>query len=64
MRILVIVLGAIEFFGTLDASDGVSHICHLGGMLVGYIYIRRGGRHVWLEELRFGLEEEEAEEEV
>jgi len=42
MRILVIVLGAIEFFGTLDASDGVSHICHLGGMLVGYIYIRRG----------------------
>jgi membrane associated rhomboid family serine protease len=42
MRWMVIVLGAIEFFGTLGATDGVSHICHLGGMLVGYIYIRRG----------------------
>ena len=42
MRWMVIVLGAIEFFGTLGATDNVSHICHLGGMLVGYIYIRRG----------------------
>ncbi len=42
MRWLVIVLGAVEFFGTLGATDNVSHICHLGGMLVGYIYIRRG----------------------
>jgi membrane associated rhomboid family serine protease len=42
MRILVIVLGAIEFFGTIGATDNVSHLCHLGGMLVGYIYIRRG----------------------
>jgi membrane associated rhomboid family serine protease len=43
MRLLVIVLGAIEFFTTIGSSgDGVSHVCHLGGMLVGYIYIRRG----------------------
>jgi membrane associated rhomboid family serine protease len=42
MRWLVIVLGAIEFFGTFGSTDNVSHICHLGGMLVGYIYIRRG----------------------
>ncbi len=43
MRIFVIVMGAIEFFGTLGATgDNISHICHLGGMLVGYVYLRRG----------------------
>ncbi len=43
MRLFVIVMGAIEFFLTIDASgDHVSHVCHLGGMLVGYIYLRRG----------------------
>lgn len=43
MRIFVIVMGAIEFFGTLGSTgDNISHICHLGGMLVGYIYLRRG----------------------
>lgn len=43
MRIFVIAMGAIEFFSTFGASgDGVSHVCHLGGMLAGYIYIRRG----------------------
>jgi len=43
MRIFVIVMGAIEFFGTIGASgDNVSHICHLGGMGVGYLYLRRG----------------------
>jgi membrane associated rhomboid family serine protease len=43
MRIFVIVMGAIEFFGTMGAGgDSVSHVCHLGGMLVGYIYLRRG----------------------
>ncbi len=43
MRVLVIIMGAIEFFGTLGSGgDNVSHICHLGGMLVGYIYLRRG----------------------
>ncbi len=43
MRVFVIVMGAIEFFGTIGAGgDNVSHVCHLGGMLVGYIYLRRG----------------------
>jgi membrane associated rhomboid family serine protease len=42
MRWLVIILGGIEFFSTLGVSgDNVSHICHLGGMLVGYIFLRR-----------------------
>lgn len=42
MRIFVIIMGAIEFFGTLGAGDNISHICHLGGMLAGYVYLRRG----------------------
>jgi membrane associated rhomboid family serine protease len=43
MRIFVVVMGAIEFFSTIGVSgDNVSHICHLGGMLVGYLYLRRG----------------------
>lgn len=43
MRLFVIVMGAIEFFLTLGATgDSISHICHLGGMLVGYMYLRRG----------------------
>lgn len=43
MRIFVIAMGAIEFFSTFgDTGDNVSHVCHLGGMLVGYLYLRRG----------------------
>jgi len=43
MRIFVLVMGAIEFFGTIGASgDNISHVCHLGGMLAGYLYLRRG----------------------
>jgi membrane associated rhomboid family serine protease len=43
MRPFVAVMGAIEFFSTLGATgDNVSHLCHLGGMLVGWIYLRRG----------------------
>ena len=43
MRPYVAVMAAIEFFGTLGTGgDDVAHICHLGGMLVGYLYLRRG----------------------
>jgi membrane associated rhomboid family serine protease len=43
MRLFVLVWGAIAFFSSLEgASDGISHIAHLGGLLVGYLYLRRG----------------------
>jgi membrane associated rhomboid family serine protease len=43
MRPYVAVMGAIEFFATLGSGgDNVSHVCHLGGMLVGWLYLRRG----------------------
>ena len=43
MRPYVAVMGAIEFFSTLGSSgDNIGHLCHLGGMLVGYLYLRHG----------------------
>jgi len=43
MRTLVIVMTALEFLGTFGlGGDNISHICHLGGMLIGYVYLRRG----------------------
>ena len=43
MRPFVAVMGAVQFFATLGAGgDGVSHLCHLGGMLIGWLYLRRG----------------------
>jgi membrane associated rhomboid family serine protease len=53
MRTVVAVMAAIEFFGTLGSGgDGVSHLCHVGGMLVGWIYLRRGS---FLYRMRNGL---------
>ena len=43
MRPYVAVIGAIEFFFTLGSGgDKVAHLCHLGGMLVAYMNLRRG----------------------
>lgn len=54
MKIYVIAAGAIEFFMTLGAGggDNVSHVTHLGGMLVGYLYLRRGS---WFFRARNGI---------
>jgi len=43
MKIYVLAAVAIEFFLTLGAGgDNVSHVTHLGGIAIGYIYLRRG----------------------
>ena len=55
MKIYVLGAGAIEFFSTLGAGgggDNVSHVTHLGGMLVGYLYLRRGS---WFFRARNGI---------
>ncbi len=45
MKYLVLIFGAIEFFGTLNMMSGVagniSHIGHFGGLVVGFILLRR-----------------------
>jgi membrane associated rhomboid family serine protease len=43
MKIYVAGAIAIEFFSTLGrGGDNISHVTHLGGALVGYLYLRRG----------------------
>ena len=39
----VMIFGAIEFFGFVSGGSGVSHVAHLGGLLVGYLYLQHGG---------------------
>ncbi len=42
MRVYVFIMGLIAFFGTIGSGgDNVSHICHLSGMIIGYLYLRR-----------------------
>jgi membrane associated rhomboid family serine protease len=42
MKWIVAIMAAITFLGTFGLGDDkVSHICHLGGMVVGYLYLRR-----------------------
>jgi membrane associated rhomboid family serine protease len=43
MRTVVMIMAAFTFLGTFGlGGDNVSHLCHLVGMLVGYVYLRRG----------------------
>ncbi len=43
MKTAMAILVALNFLGTFGLGDDkVSHLCHLGGMLVGWIYLRRG----------------------
>lgn len=42
MKWIVAFMAALTFLGTLGLGEGsVSHLCHLGGMLIGYLYLRR-----------------------
>jgi membrane associated rhomboid family serine protease len=53
MRTAVAVMAALTFLGTFGlGDDNVSHICHLGGMLVGWLYLRRSS---FLYRLRNGI---------
>jgi membrane associated rhomboid family serine protease len=40
----VVIFGAITFLSSMSASgSGIAHVAHLGGMLIGFIYLK-GGR--------------------
>ena len=42
----VIIIGAIELYSSLALpGSSVSHVAHLGGILVGYLYLRGGRVH-------------------
>jgi membrane associated rhomboid family serine protease len=41
-KYLVLILGAISFFSAFSgASDGIAHFAHLGGLVVGYVYLKK-----------------------
>ena len=37
---LVIIMGAIAFFGLLGKADGISHVTHISGMLIGCVLLK------------------------
>jgi membrane associated rhomboid family serine protease len=39
-KYMVMIYGGIAFLGALDVNSGVSNVAHLGGMAVGYAYLR------------------------
>ena len=41
---LVIIMGAIAFFGLLGNTDGISHVTHISGMIIGYILLKKTWR--------------------
>jgi len=41
-KYFVMILGAMTFFSSLGSpGDGVSHLTHLGGLIVGFLYFKR-----------------------
>ncbi|HSW51407.1 MAG TPA: rhomboid family intramembrane serine protease [Bryobacteraceae bacterium] len=53
-KYFVMILGAISLLGSFGPSGGgVSYIAHLGGMLIGFLYLKkRGLGRSWVEPLR------------
>lgn len=47
----VILMGAVALFSSMSASEsGVAHITHLGGMIFGYLYLKKWDvRGIWRE---------------
>lgn len=42
----VLIMGLIEFVSSFDTpGSGISHVAHLGGMLVAFLYLRSRGIH-------------------
>jgi len=51
-RYFVMIAGAIAFLSSVGSSGGgVAHVAHLGGLLVGYLYLR--GRRGPLDEIKY-----------
>jgi membrane associated rhomboid family serine protease len=44
MKYLALILGLFEFLSAYS-QDGIAHIAHLGGMVVGFFYLRHRYRH-------------------
>jgi hypothetical protein len=40
-KYFAVIFGAIEFISSFQMESGVAHLAHLGGMIIGYIYLKR-----------------------
>ncbi|HFE63301.1 MAG TPA: rhomboid family intramembrane serine protease [Caldithrix sp.] len=45
MKYLALGLGLLEFLSSYRAADGIAHVAHLGGMIIGFFYLRYKYRH-------------------
>lgn len=41
-KYFAIIFGIIEFVSSFNLGSGVAHLAHLGGMVIGYLYLKRG----------------------
>jgi membrane associated rhomboid family serine protease len=50
-KVFVLIMGAIAFYLSISQAGGVANATHLGGLLVGYLYLkgRRGRTSPWAE---------------
>lgn len=44
-KYFVMILGGIAFYYSLDGAGGVANATHLGGLVVGYLYLKGGRLH-------------------
>src|SRR5207253_8139296 len=51
-RTFVLIMGAIAFYSSLSDASGIANATHLGGLLVGYLYLK-GARSHPLSELKY-----------
>jgi len=48
MKHFVMIIGALSLYSSITATQsGIAHLAHLGGMAVGYFYLRWGNPWVW-----------------
>ncbi len=48
-KYFVLIMGALAFYSSVTESRGVAHVTHLGGLLVGYLYLKGVRLHPWAE---------------
>jgi membrane associated rhomboid family serine protease len=41
-KYFVMIIGGIAFLSSIGGPSGIAHAAHLGGLVVGYLYLRRG----------------------
>jgi membrane associated rhomboid family serine protease len=51
-KYFVLIIGAIAFYSSLGVGGGVANATHLGGLLVGYLFLKSGRIHP-LSELKY-----------